>query len=175
MRVSWARSGCGRWRIAGLSRAALSGRYRRRRAGDPDPAVVDRRVAQSDPGTPGKSDVIDASAVALAAIREGIESFPTAFPDERAMAIRRNRPAQWGSLSAPGEIRTPDLRFRSPCPECRGVVPSPESPVFGGFRLPPTSPRWRRVAWGMFALCSHPRGWSIASGYRWSKGVVWIV
>lgn len=38
--------------------------------------------------TPGKSDPIDARAVALAAIREGIESLPAAFLDEQAHQIR---------------------------------------------------------------------------------------
>lgn len=38
--------------------------------------------------TPGKSDPIDARAVALAAIREGVESLPVAFLDEQAHEIR---------------------------------------------------------------------------------------
>jgi transposase len=38
--------------------------------------------------TPGKSDPIDARAVALAAIREGIENLPIAFLDEQAHEIR---------------------------------------------------------------------------------------
>jgi|tagenome__1003787_1003787.scaffolds.fasta_scaffold20868668_2 transposase len=37
---------------------------------------------------PGKSDQIDALAVARAVLREGVERFPAAFLDERAMAIR---------------------------------------------------------------------------------------
>jgi transposase len=37
---------------------------------------------------PGKSDEIDALAVARAVLREGVERFPTAFLDERAMEIR---------------------------------------------------------------------------------------
>jgi transposase len=37
---------------------------------------------------PGKSDPIDAAAVARAAIREGLERFPAAFLDEQAMEIR---------------------------------------------------------------------------------------
>jgi transposase len=37
---------------------------------------------------PGKSDVIDAVAVARAALREGVDSLPSAFLDERAMEIR---------------------------------------------------------------------------------------
>jgi transposase len=37
---------------------------------------------------PGKSDAIDALAVARAVVREGPERFPTAFLDERAMEIR---------------------------------------------------------------------------------------
>ncbi len=37
---------------------------------------------------PGKSDPIDATVIALAAIREGVESFPAAFLDEQAIEIR---------------------------------------------------------------------------------------
>jgi transposase len=36
----------------------------------------------------GKSDPIDARAVALAVVRDGVESFPVAFTDEHAMEIR---------------------------------------------------------------------------------------
>jgi transposase len=36
----------------------------------------------------GKSDPIDARAVALAVVRDGIESFPVAFTDQRALEIR---------------------------------------------------------------------------------------
>jgi transposase len=36
----------------------------------------------------GRSDLIDATAVALAVVRDGIESFPQAFCDEHAMEIR---------------------------------------------------------------------------------------
>ena len=36
----------------------------------------------------GKSDVIDATAVALAVVRDGVDSFPAAFLDEAAMEIR---------------------------------------------------------------------------------------
>lgn len=38
--------------------------------------------------TPGKSDPIDAAAIALAAIRAGIDTLPVAFLDEEAMDIR---------------------------------------------------------------------------------------
>jgi transposase len=38
--------------------------------------------------TPGKSDQIDARAVARAVVREGVERFPAAFLDERALEIR---------------------------------------------------------------------------------------
>jgi hypothetical protein len=37
---------------------------------------------------PGKSDQIDARAIARAVLREGIEQFPTAFLDEQAVEIR---------------------------------------------------------------------------------------
>jgi transposase len=38
--------------------------------------------------TAGKSDLIDARAVALAVVRDGVESFPVAFTDAQAMEIR---------------------------------------------------------------------------------------
>jgi transposase len=38
--------------------------------------------------TAGKSDPIDAHAVALAVVRDGVESFPVAFTDAQAMEIR---------------------------------------------------------------------------------------
>ena len=37
---------------------------------------------------PGKSDQIDALAIARAVVNDGIEKFPAAFLDERAMEIR---------------------------------------------------------------------------------------
>src|SRR5215211_2154269 len=37
---------------------------------------------------PGKSDEIDALAVARAVVKDGVEQFPVAFLDERAMEIR---------------------------------------------------------------------------------------
>jgi transposase len=43
-----------------------------------------RRAARK----PGKSDPIDALAIAHAALREGLDRFPTAFLDEQAMEIR---------------------------------------------------------------------------------------
>ena len=44
--------------------------------------------ARSGEREPGKSDQIDARAVARAVVREGVERFPTAFLDERALEIR---------------------------------------------------------------------------------------
>jgi hypothetical protein len=38
--------------------------------------------------TAGKSDEIDAQAVARAVVKDGVERFPTAYLDERAMEIR---------------------------------------------------------------------------------------
>ncbi len=46
----------------------------------------------------GKSDVIDARAIARAVLKDGIDSFPAAILDERAMEIRLlndHRPAPW--------------------------------------------------------------------------------
>jgi transposase len=48
--------------------------------------TVDARRAERQPG---KSDVIDALAVARAVVREGIDRFPVAYLDERAMQIRQ--------------------------------------------------------------------------------------
>jgi transposase len=52
--------------------------------------VAPKLMGQSRRGErrPGKSDDIDAVAVARAALREGVESLPTAFLDEQAMEIR---------------------------------------------------------------------------------------
>jgi len=51
----------------------------------------------------GKSDPIDARAVALAVVRDGAESFPQAFCDEHAMEIRLCAiTASSSSASAPG-------------------------------------------------------------------------
>jgi transposase len=52
----------------------------------PPALTVDARRAERQPG---KSDVIDALAVARAVVREGIDRFPAAFLDERAMQIRQ--------------------------------------------------------------------------------------
>ncbi|HEY3945483.1 MAG TPA: IS110 family transposase [Solirubrobacteraceae bacterium] len=51
----------------------------------PPALTVDARRAAR---TPGKSDPIDASAVARVALREGLDRFPAAFLDEPAMDIR---------------------------------------------------------------------------------------
>ena len=52
--------------------------------------VAPKLMGQSRRGErqPGKSDAIDAVAVARAALREGVESLPTAWLDEAAMEIR---------------------------------------------------------------------------------------
>jgi transposase len=50
----------------------------------PSLTEVSRRSARE----PGKSDPIDAAAIARAALREGVERLPAAFLDERAMEIR---------------------------------------------------------------------------------------
>ena len=52
--------------------------------------VAPQLMGQSRRGErePGKSDQIDALAVARAVVREGVERFPAAFLDERAMEIR---------------------------------------------------------------------------------------
>jgi transposase len=51
------------------------------------PAAMTGQARKVSP-TAGKSDPIDARAVALAVVRDGIESFPVAFTDAQAMEIR---------------------------------------------------------------------------------------
>jgi transposase len=59
-------------------------------AGERVVRVAPRMMGQARSGErePGKSDQIDARAVARAVVREGVERFPTAFLDERALEIR---------------------------------------------------------------------------------------
>jgi transposase len=59
-------------------------------AGERVVRVPPRMMGQARRGErePGKSDQIDARAVARAVVREGVERFPTAFLDERALEIR---------------------------------------------------------------------------------------
>jgi transposase len=70
----------------------VSGRLERCLAGEGERVVrvPPKLMGQSRRGErrPGKSDEIDAVAVARAALKEGVESLPTAFLDERAMEIR---------------------------------------------------------------------------------------
>ena len=73
----WAASGCGRWRTAGTSRAPSSGSLIAR--GERVVRVPTRLMANSRRASRerGKSDRIDALAVARAALAEGIETLPT--------------------------------------------------------------------------------------------------
>jgi transposase len=59
-------------------------------AGERVVRVPPKMMGQSRRGErePGKSDQIDARAVARAVVREGVERFPSAFLDERALEIR---------------------------------------------------------------------------------------
>jgi transposase len=59
-------------------------------AGERVVRVAPRMMGQARRGErePGKSDQIDARAVARAVVREGVERFPAAFLDERALEIR---------------------------------------------------------------------------------------
>jgi transposase len=59
-------------------------------AGERVVGVAPHRMSASRKGErePGKSDEIDALAVARAVVKDGVESFPVAFLDERAMEIR---------------------------------------------------------------------------------------
>ena len=87
-RVAWMRSGCGRSRTAGTSPGALSRRCWRRASGSC--RVPPHRMGASRKGErePGKSDEIDALAVARAVVKDGVEQFPVAYLNERAMEIR---------------------------------------------------------------------------------------
>jgi transposase len=78
----WAVEDC-RHVTSGLERALLGAGERVIRV--PPSLTGESRKATR---TPGKSDPIDARAVALAAIREGVESLPAAFLDEQAHEIR---------------------------------------------------------------------------------------
>ena len=87
-RASSTTSACGRSRTAGTSRAGS--RPALVAAGERVVRVAPQLMGQSPPrrAPPGKSDQIDALAVARAVLREGVERFPAAFLDERAMEIR---------------------------------------------------------------------------------------
>ena len=87
-RAGWTTSGCGRSRTVGMCPgrleqallAAASGWSGSRRTGWAPRGRAERE--------PGKSDQIDALAIARAVVKDGIESFPVAFLDEQAMEIR---------------------------------------------------------------------------------------
>ena len=59
-------------------------------AGEPVIRVAPQRMGASRRGErePGKSDQIDALAIARAVVKDGVDRFPVAFLDERAMEIR---------------------------------------------------------------------------------------
>src|SRR5438874_8205767 len=80
-------SGCGRSRTAGTCRAGWSADWSRAAIGDPGRARADREL-EAAVREPGKSDPIDATAIARAALREGIDTLPVAFLDEQALEIR---------------------------------------------------------------------------------------
>ena len=70
----------------------VSGRLERALVGASERAVrvAPKLMGESRRGErqPGKSDEIDALAVARAALREGVETLPSAYLDERAMEVR---------------------------------------------------------------------------------------
>jgi transposase len=79
---------CGRSRTAarsptGLEQALLA-------AGERDVRVPPQRMGASRKGErePGKSDEIDALAVARVVVKDGVERFPVAYLNEQAMEIR---------------------------------------------------------------------------------------
>ncbi|MEA2128739.1 MAG: transposase [Solirubrobacteraceae bacterium] len=59
-------------------------------AGERVVRVAPHRIGASRRGerTPGKSDQIDALAIARAVVKDGVDAFPAAYLDERAMEIR---------------------------------------------------------------------------------------
>ena len=59
-------------------------------AGERVVRVAPHRMGASRRGerTPGKSDEIDALAIARAVVKDGVDAFPAAYLDERAMQIR---------------------------------------------------------------------------------------
>ena len=87
-RGGWTGSGCGRSRTAGTSRGALE-RFLIAR-GERIVRVPPKLTAGARNGARerGKTDPIDAVAVARAALREGIDTLPAAFLDGRALEIR---------------------------------------------------------------------------------------
>src|ERR1700692_4434917 len=80
-RASSMPSGCGLSRTAGTYPAAWGDRVIRVAPGLTE---TSRRAVRE----PGKSDPIDATAIARAALREGIDTLPVAFLDEQAHEIR---------------------------------------------------------------------------------------
>jgi hypothetical protein len=89
-------------------------------AGERVVRVPPHRMGESRKGErePGKSDEIDAQAVARAVVKDGVEKFPVAYLNERAMEIRllfdhrRSRrrpdsdgePAAWSTVLQPGPL-----------------------------------------------------------------------
>lgn len=74
---------------------------------------------------PGKSDQIDARAVARAVLREGVERFPTAFLDEQALEIRLLADHR-SDMVAERTRQIARLRWHlvDLCPELEGSIPA---------------------------------------------------
>src|SRR5215218_568917 len=90
--VRWARGlDCGRvWAIEDCRHVSRRLEQALLAAGERVVRVPPHRMGASRKGErePGKSDEIDALAVARAVVKDGVEQFPVAFLDERAMEIR---------------------------------------------------------------------------------------
>jgi transposase len=90
--VRWARSLDGErvWAIEDCRHVSRRLEQALLAAGESVVRVAPHRMGASRKGErePGKSDEIDALAVARAVVKDGVESFPVAFLDERAMEIR---------------------------------------------------------------------------------------
>jgi transposase len=90
--LSWARGLCSErvWAIEDCRHVSRRLEQALITAGERVLRVPPKMMGQSRRGErePGKSDQIDARAVARAVLKEGVERFPTAFLDERALEIR---------------------------------------------------------------------------------------
>jgi transposase len=86
-RANWTTSGCGRSRTFAACRVVWNKLIA---AGERVVRVAPHRMRTSHKGErpPGKSDQIDAVAIARAVVKDGAEQFPVAYLDERAMKIR---------------------------------------------------------------------------------------
>ena len=84
---AWMRSGVGDRGLPACLTSAGAGAASRGRAGREGAAAPNGSIRKAE-REPGKSDEIDALAVARAVVKDGVEQFPVAYLDEQAMEIR---------------------------------------------------------------------------------------